>query len=141
MKSVLFELKNALDQKPRLLPSEILERVRFRMVLRTGHQPTSKEILEATRLLRKYDPNQPRAPSGSDIGGQWVSATTSGETGIGDALAAAPQLLLSLLETCESLYDKDLAVCRANRLESCYKQATERYAACLRGSPIPPFFY
>ena len=48
-------------------------------------------------------------------------------------------------EECEKLYRVDTETCNAITKrrgsiagEACHRSATERYAACLRGKPIPP---
>ena len=98
---------------------------------------------------RKYDPNQPRVPAGNADGGQWTSDQTNlsmrdPSSAVGQPasyqLAAASgkqspaycwnQMLIDFLY-CGALRPR-------SRVAACRSQAMERYAACLRGNPIPP---
>jgi RHS repeat-associated protein len=42
-------------------------------------------------------------------------------------------------DECEEMYKEDFALCSKLGSSGCFKQATERYSACLTGRPIPPF--
>jgi len=44
-------------------------------------------------------------------------------------------------QECWAQYEADVEVCRCLKSRSCYDQAMQRYAACLRGGPMPPFPY
>ncbi len=83
--------------------------------------------------------NQPRVPAGNPDGGQWTDGGGSG----GGAQDGASQrwIAASLEERCEKQLERDEFQCKMVGLRSCYAQAMQRYAACLRGQPIPPFNY
>jgi hypothetical protein len=105
---------------------------RFRTQLRTAlaelHVYVAGERLR--RLLWKYRPDQPRVPAGVPEGGQWTEDGTI-------------RLALNRdLETeCWEQYERDRFHCSMVGLASCYRQAAERYAACLREKPLPPLNY
>ena len=96
---------------------------------------------------RKYDPNQPRVPSGNPDGGQWTS----------DGAGLAPQLSKPTFRTpapyvlaasgrqsaayCWNQMQIDMLYCatRPGPLNAaCRAQANERYSACLAGKRLPP---
>ena len=131
---LVLELKNCLERYPGEDASKILDRVRFASFLRTGVEPTSKELVRAIKFLRKYSPDQPRVPAGNPDGGQWTSGGSSGETQDG-------WIDTALLETCENQLNLDGLICTRLKSSSCWAQATFRYSACLRGDPIPFFPY
>ena len=79
-------------------------------------------------------PYQPRAPS----------AGTSGQVGRSNSPSGSPlQKTAAKVDEakCEAQYDKGIFHCRMVGLSTCYAQAMARYAACLRGDPIPPLSY
>ena len=78
----------------------------------------------------KYRPDQPRVPAGVPEGGRWTDDTS-------------PRSALNRdLETeCWELYERDTFHRTMVGLASCHRQAMERYAACLRGKPLPPLNY
>lgn len=91
---------------------------------------------------RKYDPNQPRVPAGSADGGQWTSGGPSSGTVAQPAtyqLAAANEKQSAAYCWNQMLIDFIYCGTRPRRLRAaCRSQAMERYAACLRGKPLPP---
>ena len=95
---------------------------------------------------RKYDPNQPRVPSGNPGGGQWT--TEGGSEDIADnpleSFAMARRRGKSTAY-CVAQYAIDGLLCNslqpASRRAICRGQAAERYANCLSGRPIPPLNY
>jgi hypothetical protein len=56
------------DVRPR--PTDELNEIGLRLALLT----TQTKLLRVRRLMRKYDPNQPRVPAGQGGGGQWSPA-------------------------------------------------------------------
>jgi hypothetical protein len=95
---------------------------------------------------RKYSDSQPRVPAGSPDGGQWTSGgggDSSGTDIIFDPLSAingpVSQIFTSLEDQCDAQLEQDLITCRALASASCYAQAMQRFAACLRGKSLPPF--
>ncbi|WP_296584997.1 hypothetical protein [Xanthobacter sp.] len=90
-----------------------------------------------------YDPSQPRIPSGEPGGGRWAGGS-DGSTGSNPAGAerrvsmAARRISPAAEAECERLNKMDTIYCNAIKNPACHGQASERYAACLAGKPIPP---
>lgn len=85
------------------------------------------------RLLRKYDPAQPRVPAGQSTGGQW---TTS------DRVHVAGPWNKANYDKCELQYESDMFQCRMTVWSaSCSNQAMLRRTACMKDEPLPPFNY
>jgi hypothetical protein len=83
-------------------------------------------ILRAELQLKRFNPDQPRAPSGRPDGGQWVTIAGAGKlTG----------------DECDDLYKRDTFHCNMVGLASCHQQAMFRYADCLAGKTIRPLSY
>lgn len=87
---------------------------------------------------RKFDPDQPR-----DEDGRWTD--DSGQADAGNLSAAhsdegsPASATIIKEETCDAQYRLDTFKCNLVRTLSCWRQAAERYGACLAGRPIPPF--
>ena len=98
--------------------------------------------IQAVTAVRKFDPDQPRVPAGSPIGGRWTSDGESSSVATTNAPATAGEAALvtaartNQLE-CDRQYDFDIITCNLVRSPLCYASAMERYAACLAGRPIP----
>ena len=105
-------------------------------------------------LQRRYDPNQPRLPSGSEGGGRWRGGATGGSsrqhaetlptTDRDKVSPHAGRFTLAArrrTDDCEIQYERDLFQCRIVRINNCYAQAMKRKSACENGQPIPPFNY
>jgi hypothetical protein len=98
-----------------------------------------KNIYEA----RKYDPNQPRVPSGSSGAGQWtndgsrsiISRENQDNDGSVQLAARRSQAF------CDAQYARDLFQCKIVKIRNCYAQAMVRLTACERGQQIPPLNY
>ena len=90
--------------------------------------------------VRKYNPGQPRVPAGEPNGGQWAPAGAGAGDG-GAQLVASRRVSRSTEMQCDLQYQRDIFQCAMVSLRSCYQQAAARYAACLRGDPIPPLNY
>jgi hypothetical protein len=86
-------------------------------------------IRRAEAEMKRFSPDQPRAPSGQPDGGQWI-----------DAGGRVDVARLSEDE-CWALYDKDTFHCRMVGLRSCHAQAAVRYSDCLSGFTIRPLSY
>ncbi|MCG5234410.1 hypothetical protein [Xanthobacter oligotrophicus] len=93
-----------------------------------------------------YDPSQPRIPSGAPGGGRWAGGSND-STGSKPAVAersisvAARRISPAVEAQCWQQYEADMFHCDMVGLKSCRAQASQRYAACLRGHPIPPLNY
>ncbi len=141
------DLKQALNISPQLNTDEIINSFSFRTFLRTGEAPTASLLIEAVKIIRKFNANQSRVPAGSPNGGQWIGnsgSTSNAPSFSGDLtdIAGDIQSITSNLdEICEKLYERDIFQCSMVGLASCYNQAMARFAACLRGQPLPPFSY
>lgn len=81
-------------------------------------------------LLKRFDPNQLRAPKGEPDGGQWVNNRTR---------VASRERLTD--QECDDLFDKDTFHCRMVGLRSCHAQAASRYSDCINGFTIRPLSY
>jgi hypothetical protein len=95
---------------------------------------------------RGYDPNQPRVPAGNPDGGQWTSGTSGQKESIKPALTFAAARRRGMSEAfCAAQLAIDNLLCSsvrpASRRAVCRSQAMERFAACLRGRPLPPLSY
>jgi len=92
------------------------------------------------RLLRKFDPDQPRVAAGNPDGGQWTSEAGGDETtSAGDNII---QLVGQSVQFCNNQLLIDNWKCDSVQPNwyraACRNQAMERYAACLVGRPLPP---
>ena len=100
------------------------------------------------RYLRKYNPDQPRVPAGSSEGGQWTNGDGGSDLNAaqstGESFSAARRRGRSEAYCWAQLTIDNLlcnSVTPASRRAICRGQAMERYAACLRGRPLPPLNY
>jgi hypothetical protein len=97
----------------------------------------AKHLAEQT-----YKPDQPRVPAGAPDGGQWTgqdaAAFDNGRGGSPTDISAAKRGTAAL---CAAQYAADIFHCKMVGVRACYAQATERFAACLAGRPIPPLNY
>ena len=118
---------------------------RLRMaVLRLKSALAAAEVVAAgARVLvllgkANFDPTQPRVPRGGPDGGQWtrVEGWRSGQT-----VQVAGPISPELEQECLRQYERDTFHCTMVGSAACHAQAAERYAACLRGRPIPPLSY
>jgi hypothetical protein len=99
-----------------------------------------------------FNPDQPR-----DEDGRWTDGGSTSPKADSDAAAdsvggdrgdarttpldiIAARRQFSLAE-CEAQYKSDTFHCAMVGLPSCYRQAAQRYAACLGGTQIPPLNY
>lgn len=96
--------------------------------------------LKRDLIVRKYRPDQPRAPAGTSEGGQWIGEGSTSRREERPRLAARK---LSAWEKAESQrqYDRDTFHCTMVASESCHAQATVRWIACEKRHPIPPLNY
>ncbi|RYG55900.1 MAG: hypothetical protein EON56_04995 [Alphaproteobacteria bacterium] len=89
------------------------------------------------RFLRKYDPNQPRAPAGQPDGGRWVNWARPSKV-------AGPYNEANRAK-CETLYEQDTFQCSfvasARSRQACFEQAMVRHTDCMKGLPIPGLIY
>jgi hypothetical protein len=101
------------------------------------------EILKNLARERKYDPNQPRIPAGSQNAGQWTSDNDSGVALSSEVTAESPVQLVARRSQafCDRQYANDIFQCKIVALRSCYAQAMVRLIACERGATIPPLYY
>lgn len=82
------------------------------------------------RLLRKYNPAQPRVPAGRPTGGQWTRTRVAGRWNDGN------------YAKCEAQYESDMFQCRMTVWSpACSNQAMLRRTACMKDDPLPPFNY
>jgi hypothetical protein len=89
--------------------------------------------MEINRLLKKYDPNQPRKPAGTSEGGQWASIAGTRFAGKWDEGRRGD---------CTLQYERDMFQCRMMLSNPyCEDQARSRMTACMKGNDIPPFFH
>jgi hypothetical protein len=77
-----------------------------------------------------YDPNQPRWPPGTEIGGQWKP--TGGVTRVAGKWNEANRI------KCEFQRERDEELCRMSRSALCWDLSTSRYAACMKDDFVPP---
>lgn len=107
---------------------------------RFGHDAWKRE------QARKYDPNQPRVPSGNPDGGQWTNSA-SGRADVSNPMEsfAAARRRGRSVAYCMALYARDGAECNsvkpASRAQACWKQAAERLGNCLAGRQVPDLIY
>ena len=93
-------------------------------------------VFQRAFLAQKYDPEQPRVPSGEPDAGQWTS------DGINNAAEwRASNVARRSIATCERQYERDLNICRMTANAACYAQAMERLQACTNGRQIPPLSF
>ena len=134
------EAKNLRDRYPPEALDDLMSGLAFASYVRTGEVPSVEALAEALDL--KFNSTQPRVPAGNPDGGQWTSGGSAGGTAGGEnytPLSNGP--LPALLDDCTLQYTRDTAVCTRLGSTFCHDQAMRRYAACLRGEPIPPFPY
>ena len=123
---------------------EIVDEGKYRIARLLARRATLQGKLSraifAHRLLRKFNPDQPRVPAGNPDGGQWTSDGTDAETtsAIGDTI----QLVAQSVQFCQNQLIIDNLKCNSIQpawyRAACRSQAMERYAACLVGRPLPP---
>lgn len=93
------------------------------------------EASKVGRWLRKYSPDQPRAPAGQPDGGQWIPW---------NRVAAGAFNELNRAK-CELQYESDMFQCKfvasARSRWACEEQAMVRYVSCMKDFPIPPHNY
>lgn len=100
------------------------------------------QLARLAALLNKYDPNQPR-----DELGRWTEGGAASGDGEGEAGDQFTDMILASRKRsasdrdCEAQYERDTFHCTMVGLASCHRQAAVRYAACLRGQPMPPLNY
>lgn len=102
--------------------------------------------VSAARLLRKFDPNQPRVLAGNPDGGQWTGGSVVNDDVTGSAgLQPASYLLAAAgasIQYCMNQNTIDMLYCGTLQpawyRAACRAQANERLAACLTGKPLPP---
>lgn len=97
-------------------------------------------------LKGSYDPSQPRIPSGQPGGGRWAGgsdgSTGPKPTGAERRVSMAVRRISPADEAeCDRQFASDKFHCKMVGLSSCHRQAMARYAACLRGDPLPPLNY
>lgn len=122
------DLLEALSSQPLASTERIIAGTTKRFLVSNRRQPTLEEWKAALATLRASVQKKSASPD-------------TEPDGDADDKVATRWTRQALKETCEGQYEQDLQVCRALRYEPCYKQASERYAACLSGNPIPPFPY
>lgn len=135
-----IEAKYQRERHPSASSDDLMVGLAFASYVRTGNVPSAKAIAAALDL--KFNPNQPRVPAGNPDGGEWTAgggAAGSGDSGNYTPMPNGP--LPALLDDCWLQYAKDTEVCTRLGSTFCHRQAAARYAACLRGDPIPPFPY
>jgi hypothetical protein len=76
-----------------------------------------------------YDPDQPRWPQGTSVGGQWSPA--GGSTRVAGKWNEANRVM------CELQRERDEELCRMSRGSLCWDLSTTRYAACMKDDFIP----
>lgn len=92
---------------------------------------TDLAVLWMRLALKRFDPQQPRWPAGTTIGGQW--RPTGGTTG-DEAVGYDPSRRME----CEAQRMLDQELCRMARSATCWEVSDERYNNCMRGAYIPP---
>jgi len=112
-------------------------------LLRIAHGNEPPPFGPGDKDARRYNPNQPRVPAGHPDGGQWTSGTDSLSTAENPSLTVAAARRRGMSEAfCAAQLAIDILLCNSLRptwrREACRSQAMERYAACLRGRPLPP---
>lgn len=122
------DLFMTLSAQPFSSAERVIARTTQRFLANNRRRPTPDEWKAAMVTLRAFLLNKNAGPDREPDGDADDKVTTRWTQ-------------QALKETCEGQYEQDLQVCRALRYEPCYKQASERYAACLSGNPIPPFPY
>ncbi len=101
----------------------------------------------------KFDPNQPRVPAGNSDGGQWTSSSGESATAARETVGVSGEFPSSSRSrsspftnvaarrvneaACDKQYKDDGVICNLVRTPQCWKNAMERYAACLSGHQIP----
>jgi hypothetical protein len=102
----------------------------------------AKAIQSLTALtgLEKFDPNQPRVPSGNPDGGQWTGGNAQASSQQATRIAAR-RISPAKKAECEEQYASDKFHCQMVGLPGCYAQAMLRYANCSQGLQIPPLNY
>jgi hypothetical protein len=100
------------------------------------------------RFEAKFDPNQPRVPTGSPEGGQWTAngGSAGAEAGIVGITAETLELSAARISSqrraeCEEQYRDDIFKCNLLRTRSCWAQAEFRKAQCLIGGYVPPIYF
>lgn len=105
-----------------------------------------ERVISAGRLLRKFDPQQPRVPAGNPDGGQWTSDSSENDVPDSAGPQPAPYLLAASgaasILYCMNQNTIDMLYCSTRQpawyRAACRAQANERLAACLAGKPLPP---
>jgi len=96
---------------------------------------------------RKYAPNQPRVPAGNANGGQWTNNGAGLLAKPSQGITRAPatyRLAVNGKQSAAYCWNQmriDMLYCSTRPAPigaACRAQAMERYAACLRGQPLPP---
>ncbi len=123
-----------------------------------GMKMLGGDDLAGPDLERRYNPNwpsQPCVPRGNSDGGRWTDGggealgrLSGGDDGSDRVAAASNELTRTagpispdLELECLRQYERDTFHCTMVGSAACHAQAAERYAACLRGRPIPPLNY
>ena len=96
--------------------------------------------LKSYLLRQKYSPDQPRVPAGESDAGQWTSGEGTEDNRANEGWRSAMASKRSEA-FCNRQYERDVFQCKMVGSAGCYRQAMERYAACLNGRQIPPFNY
>lgn len=94
-------------------------------------------MLQLRLALKKYDPNQPRWPGGSSVGGISVGGRWR-ETGTGDVAQAEGVHDPSRLSMCLAQLALDEELCRMAKSRRCWVSSQERYVNCMRNVYVPP---
>jgi hypothetical protein len=110
--------------------------------------PMLKSRLAGMRVLAKFDAfvrafeqrYDPDHPQPRDSRGRWTDSTGVRNLPVIE-LAARSRRRSGFEDDCEAQYARDTFHCTMVGLQSCHRQAAIRYAACLKGDPVPPLNY
>lgn len=87
-------------------------------------------LLQLRMALKRFNPNQPRWPTGRPDGGQWRPASDTSIANIG----YDP----SLIPICDAQRALDYELCRMAKSRNCWISADLRHDNCMRNAYIPP---
>jgi hypothetical protein len=131
------------------------------LILKRAHDALVREweVVKREFYARKFDPSQPRVPAGGPGGGQWrndggttvpatIAPTASAPETTASGTASVDDIKVAMAPSesfCWNQMQIDFLLCDSlrsvSRIMPCRSQAMERYAACLRGKPLPPLPY
>jgi hypothetical protein len=89
-------------------------------------------LLRLRLALKKFNPSQPRWPSGRPDGGQWRPSSAEGALKIAGTYDAARAPI------CLAQQRLDHELCRMAKSYRCWQSADLRYNNCMRDTYIPP---